>query len=172
MSQKKPNRVLIVVLASVAGVLALCVVLGIIGAIVGGNDKPAAVPTPAAITTADASTQPAPTTAAPASRAAGAATTAAASPARIPPTPNAETWAAYIAALKRIDPDIVHGKEEKAVDRGRDQCGSVKDWPNDQAKLVNLTNKRFIGPTHPQGFGTAKAEQILAAVRKYICPTY
>jgi hypothetical protein len=90
----------------------------------------------------------------------------------IPPKPEAKTWAAYIAALKKIDIAIVGDDEEQAVDRGRDQCSSVKEWPNDEAKLISLVNKRFTSPDHPQGFGNAKSKKILAAVRKYICPSY
>jgi hypothetical protein len=81
-------------------------------------------------------------------------------------------WAKFIAALDAIDPDIVHGKAEKAVDRARNQCGSVKQHPKDQARLVKLTDMRFSSPGHPDGFGAAKATKILAAARKYICPTY
>jgi hypothetical protein len=90
----------------------------------------------------------------------------------IPPKPDAATQKAYIAVLTALDPDIVHGKEDTAVNRGRDQCSSVKEWPNDQTKLVDLTQKRFTSPGHPEGFGPAKSAQILAAVRKYLCPTY
>jgi hypothetical protein len=90
----------------------------------------------------------------------------------IPPKPDAATQQSYIAALTAIDRDIVHGKEDKAVDRGRNQCSSVKEWPTDQAKLVDLTQKRFSSPEHPDGFGPAKSAQILAAVRKYLCLTY
>ena len=89
-----------------------------------------------------------------------------------PPTPGPKAWRAYIAALDAIDPDIVHGKEEKAVDRGRNQCSSVKAWPNDQAKLIDLIRQRFTSPDHPGGFGPAKGRKILAAVRRHICPTY
>ncbi len=90
----------------------------------------------------------------------------------IPPEPDPATWRKYINALNAIDPEIVNGKEEKAVDGGRDQCSSVKEFPDDQAKLVDLTNRRFLSPNHPDGFGKATAAKILAAVRKYICPTY
>ncbi|GLH97341.1 hypothetical protein [Phytohabitans aurantiacus] len=90
----------------------------------------------------------------------------------IPPAPEAKAWTAYIAALRKIDPAIVGDDEEKAVDRGRNQCGSVKEHPDDEAKLVDLTNKRFTAPGHSAGFGKAKATKILAAVRKYICPSY
>lgn len=90
----------------------------------------------------------------------------------IPPKPDAATRQSYIAALTAIDPDIVHGKEDTAVSRGRDQCSSIKQWPNDQAKLVDLTQKRFTSPDHPDGFGPAESTRILAAVHEFLCPTY
>ncbi|MCF2531763.1 hypothetical protein [Yinghuangia soli] len=89
-----------------------------------------------------------------------------------PPEPDATTWAAYIRDLKAIDPDIVHGKEEKAVDRGRNQCRSIKDHKGDRTKLVDLTNQRFSSPDHPEGFGLSKASRILDVVHQHLCPTY
>ncbi|MEU7879062.1 hypothetical protein [Microbispora bryophytorum] len=88
-----------------------------------------------------------------------------------PPKPDSETQARFITALNSIDGEIVTGKE-MAVDWARSLCSMVKDRPNDQAKLVDLTNQRFRAPGHLDGFGKAKATKILAAVRKYICPTY
>ncbi|WP_025620341.1 hypothetical protein [Salinispora cortesiana] len=91
----------------------------------------------------------------------------------IPPEPDKESWDAYIAELKEIDPAIVGTKDERTlISRGRSQCGSVKQWPDDQSKLVELTNLRFTAPGYSEGFGEAKAEKILAVVRTYICPTY
>lgn len=90
----------------------------------------------------------------------------------IPPKPDAATQQAYVAALIAIDPDIVHGKEDKAVDRGRNQCSSIKQGPGDRAKLVGLTQQRFSSPTHPEGFGEAKSAQILDVIRKHLCPTF
>lgn len=82
-----------------------------------------------------------------------------------------DTEAAYLASLRRIDPDIVGDKEPNIlVDRGRNQCGSISQWPDDEAKLVDLTNKRFTAPGHPDGFGAAKAKKILKVVREYVCP--
>jgi hypothetical protein len=101
-----------------------------------------------------------------------AATSAAADVPGIPPAPDAETQTAYIAALRAIDPDIVGDKDPKTiVNRGRDQCSSIPG-NQDEAKLVDLTNKRFTSPDHPDGFGDAKSKRILATVRKYICPSY
>lgn len=91
----------------------------------------------------------------------------------IPPTPAPAEWKAYIAALNKIDPAIVGEKdEERIIDRGRDMCSVVKEWPDDEAKLVDLTNKRFTASDHPNGFGDAKSKRILAVVRQHICPTY
>ncbi|MGW5259673.1 hypothetical protein ACWEQG_01780 [Microbispora sp. NPDC004025] len=90
----------------------------------------------------------------------------------IPPKPDPRTQAAFIQALEAIDPDIVHGKEDKAVDRARNQCSSIKEHPDDRDRLVQLTNMRFTSPDHPDGFGKAKSAKILAAVRTYICPAY
>ena len=90
----------------------------------------------------------------------------------IPPKPDTATQAAYVADLDAIDKAIVGGKVERAVDRGRDQCRSIKDFPNDRAKLVELTNKRFTAPEHPERFGAVKAGKILDVVHKRLCPTY
>ncbi|MGQ0776311.1 MAG: hypothetical protein ACT4NY_18105 [Pseudonocardiales bacterium] len=87
-----------------------------------------------------------------------------------PPKPDAATAAAYVADLEAIDPDIVHGKPDKAVSRGRDQCTSVAEWPDDQAKLVGLVQRRFISPDHPDGFGPEESARILSVVRQYLCP--
>jgi hypothetical protein len=87
------------------------------------------------------------------------------------PTPDAETQAAYLAALAAIDPAIIGDKDPRTlVNRGRDQCGSVAEWPDDEERLIELTNRRFTSPDHPQGFGPEKAARILDAVRTYICP--
>lgn len=94
----------------------------------------------------------------------------------VPPKPDDEAAEAFIAALNANDPDIVHGKPGKAVDRARNQCSSVSDWQGVgepkliDARLVELTRKRFTSPNHPDGFGTEVAVRILAAAREYICP--
>ena len=90
----------------------------------------------------------------------------------LPPTPNPADWAAYIKALDALDPDIVHGKEEKAVSRGIDTCSAFKRYPDDTAQQVKVTGQRFTSPTHPEGRDQATAEKILDAAHKHICPTY
>ncbi|MDX3629033.1 hypothetical protein PV728_01650 [Streptomyces europaeiscabiei] len=90
----------------------------------------------------------------------------------LPPTPNAADWAAYIKALDAIDPDIVHGKEDKAVSRGINTCSGFKRYPDDRTKQVNFTKQRFTSPTHPEGRDTATAEKILDTAHKHICPDY
>jgi hypothetical protein len=74
----------------------------------------------------------------------------------------------HIADLTAVDPAIVASKPDRAVSRG--QCGSVKEWPSDQAELVGLTEQRFTTTNGP--IGAVKAEKVLASVRKYICPPY
>lgn len=88
----------------------------------------------------------------------------------LPPRPDAATQAAYIAALRAIDPDIIGGKDERTiVDRGRNQCLSIRNGAS-EAKLIEQTNIRFTAPGHPDGFGEAKAKKILEVVRKHLCP--
>ncbi|MFI7249776.1 hypothetical protein [Micromonospora chalcea] len=111
-----------------------------------------------------------PTSAAVPSASAGEAT-APANAGGLPPAPDAAAQAAYVDALRKIDPEIVGDKDQKAlVNRGRDTCSSIASFPKDEAKLVDLTNQRFTAPGHPEGFGEAKAKKILAAVRTHICP--
>ncbi|MFD5888711.1 DUF732 domain-containing protein [Streptomyces sp. NPDC060334] len=95
----------------------------------------------------------------------------AAAAAGIPPSPAPEQRVIYLAALNKIDPEIVNGKEDKAISRGLSQCQSMKD-EKDPTKRVESTNRRFIGPNHPDGFGPTKAAFILAAVQTNLCPTY
>jgi hypothetical protein len=92
------------------------------------------------------------------------------SEAGIPPKPDAASSDAYIEALTAIDPDIVHGKPDKAISRGRNQCSSIKDHPSDQARLIQLAGVRFTSPNHPDGFGPIKSEKIVEAVRTHLCP--
>ncbi|MFD5413486.1 DUF732 domain-containing protein [Streptomyces nojiriensis] len=92
-------------------------------------------------------------------------------PAGIPPSPAPEQRAIYLAALNKIDPKIVNGKDDEAVSRGLSQCQSMKD-EKDPTKHVESTNRRFISPNHPDGFGPTKAAFILAAVQTNLCPTY
>ncbi|MDR3032927.1 MAG: DUF732 domain-containing protein [Kitasatospora sp.] len=89
----------------------------------------------------------------------------------LPPKPDQATVTKYIAALDAIDKDIVHGKPDTAVTRGRDECSSIGQGKA-QDELVQLAIKRFTSPDHPQGFGPEKAAKILQAVHENICPTF
>jgi hypothetical protein len=89
----------------------------------------------------------------------------------LPPEPSAETAAAYIAALNAIDPDIAHGKDYKALSRGSDTCRTIKDHPA-RAKQIELTNRRWTSPTHPEGHGLTTAEKILDITHKHLCPDF
>jgi hypothetical protein len=90
---------------------------------------------------------------------------------RLPPKPDQAIEAAYVADLEAIDPDIVHGKPDKAVNRGRNQCLGIAEWPEDQTRLIDRVQKRFTSPSHPHGFGPNKSAQILAVVRKHLYTT-
>lgn len=87
----------------------------------------------------------------------------------IPPEPDATTADAYITALQAIDPDIVHGNPDQALDRGRNVCQSIADGAEGE-QLITSTNMRFTSPDHPDGFGQAVAAQILEHTRTYLCP--
>ncbi|MEU1212595.1 hypothetical protein ABZ424_09160 [Streptomyces sp. NPDC005790] len=90
----------------------------------------------------------------------------------LPAEPNPAQRQVYLESLNAIDTDIVHGKDDKAVSRGINQCGTVKTSPNDYIKLIETTNSRFTSPDHPDGHGTIKAERILKVVRDNICPDF
>ncbi|MER0478478.1 hypothetical protein ABR737_09020 [Streptomyces sp. Edi2] len=90
----------------------------------------------------------------------------------IPPKPDAAAQLAYIRALTGIDPDIVHGKEAKAVDRGRNQCQTIHNFPKDTSKQARMAEMRFTSPSHPQGFGKVKAAQIVVAVHTNLCAKF
>lgn len=91
----------------------------------------------------------------------------------IPPKPDEATKAVYLDELRAIEPKLVdEDNPDKAVDRGRNQCRSVSETPTDQARLVDLTNRRFIAPGFSDGFGPEVAERVLVVVRKHLCPTY
>lgn len=86
----------------------------------------------------------------------------------IPPRPAGGIAAAYIADLEEINPAIVAGHDsEVIVDRGRDVCSMVGSVS--AARLVGYTNEEFTAPGHPDGFGMATAQRILAATQKRLC---
>ncbi|MEU5150107.1 hypothetical protein AB0G42_23380 [Streptomyces yangpuensis] len=89
----------------------------------------------------------------------------------IPPEPTGDKRVIYLATLGGIDPDIVDGKDDQAISRGRDQCAAMKD-EKDPAKRIAQVEQRFTGPGHPGGFGPTKSALILATVQANICPTY
>lgn len=128
----------------------------------------ACVPTDA--DTADPSTPP-PSSPAKPSPEASPTTSAKAGAGGLPPKPSPQARRAFLAELQRIDPAIIGDKDpDRIVNRGRDQCSSVRTRPDDEAYLVKTTQLRFTTPEYPDGIGAKKAARILRAVRKYICP--
>ncbi|MEU5160642.1 hypothetical protein AB0G74_13675 [Streptomyces sp. NPDC020875] len=91
----------------------------------------------------------------------------------LPPKPDATVAAAYIAALNAIDPRIVKtGKEDQAISRGLNQCGSIKS-AKDKSELPQQALDRFtIGTRLPDIATPATGTAILAAVHKNLCPTF
>lgn len=90
----------------------------------------------------------------------------------LPPSPKPAARAAYLDGLNAIDPDIVHGKDDKAVSRGINSCSSIKNFPDDEAKQIEFTGNRFSSPTHPEGRDATTAKKILDLARKNICPDF
>lgn len=87
----------------------------------------------------------------------------------IPTEPDQATADAYIAALNAIDPRIVGGDVEQAIDRGRDACSTITD-ASGQMPDVDAVNLRFTSPDAPTGWSPEIAEQILTVVRQHLCP--
>ncbi|WP_331738748.1 hypothetical protein [Streptomyces sp. NBC_01276] len=87
---------------------------------------------------------------------------------QVSPAPGQQ--ATYLAALNAIDPEIVNGKDDKAISRGLDQCTAMKTETNPNRRVTQV-EERFISPHHPGGFGPAKSSLILGAVQKNLCPT-
>jgi hypothetical protein len=90
----------------------------------------------------------------------------------LPAEPKGAQRQAFIDGLNAIDPDVVHGKEDKAVSRGIDTCGILKRFPGDRAKQIDQSNRRWSSPMHPEGHGLAKAAKILDVAHKNICPDF
>ncbi|KUN81081.1 hypothetical protein [Streptomyces griseoruber] len=92
--------------------------------------------------------------------------------AALPPRPDRDGEGAYVRALTAIDPDIVHDKEDEAVERGRDQCATIHAHPGDREKQISAAMQRFVSPGHPDGFGRVKSTRIVEAVHTNLCPDY
>lgn len=90
----------------------------------------------------------------------------------LPPSPKPVDRAAYIDGLNAINPDIVHGKDDKAISRGINACSSIKNLPGETAKQIGMASRRFTSPTHPEGRDTATSKKILALAHKHICPDF
>ncbi|MCI4045464.1 hypothetical protein [Streptomyces sp. TRM75563] len=82
----------------------------------------------------------------------------------IPDAPTGADRAAYLAAIKAVDPAIVED-EEKAIDAGRNQCSSLAN-PNDKSDW--LAAQRFGNDARP--LTDAQGKQLNAALRATLCP--
>lgn len=88
----------------------------------------------------------------------------------IVPAPDESTAAAYVAALNAISPEIVDGNPAKAVSRGRNQCDSIRNFPDDRERLIDYVRIRFNSDRHPDGFDRETSGKILDVVRAHLCP--
>ncbi|WP_326678523.1 hypothetical protein [Streptomyces sp. NBC_01237] len=82
----------------------------------------------------------------------------------IPDAPTGADRAAYLAAIKAIDPAIVED-EEKAIDAGRNQCSHLA---SPSGKSDWLAAQRFGNDARP--LTDAQGKQLNAALRKTLCP--
>ncbi|MFS0697795.1 hypothetical protein [Streptomyces nitrosporeus] len=88
------------------------------------------------------------------------------------PQTTPEQEAAFVAALDAIDTDIAHGKADKAASRGRSQCQTIHENPDDTAKQIEFAGKRFTSPTHPEGRTPDIAKKINSAAHEHLCPDF
>ncbi|MFF7180151.1 hypothetical protein [Streptomyces sp. NPDC008121] len=91
----------------------------------------------------------------------------------LPPDPDATTRQAYLDALNAIDPRIIKsGKEDQAVSRGINQCGSIKTT-KDEAKLAETALERFtVGTRLPDIATPDTGRKIVKAVHTHLCPDF
>jgi hypothetical protein len=88
-----------------------------------------------------------------------------------PAAPDQEHRAGYLAALEKVNPELVEDRDPDAlVNRGIDQCRDLKERPKGQ--WLTWVKTRFSSPEHPDGFDDATSAKVLAVVRKYICPSF
>ncbi|PWG08765.1 hypothetical protein DF268_35945 [Streptomyces sp. V2] len=92
----------------------------------------------------------------------------------LPPEPDIATRKAYLDALNAIDPRIAKkGKDDQTVDRGRNQCSSIKNTPSDRDKLIQQTLERFTITTRLPDIATPQTgTKVLDAVHTHLCPTF
>lgn len=82
----------------------------------------------------------------------------------IPPKPTGAKRAAYLAAVKAVDPNL-SGSDERIVNAGRDQCQTLN---NGGATPDHLAAERFGTGDHPLTDEQGKA--LNAALRATLCP--
>lgn len=87
---------------------------------------------------------------------------------RVPIPPHA-MQRQFQAALDAIDPDIVHGKLDKAVSRARNVCQAWKSCP-DRTSYLAAVAKRFSSPRRPNGWDPETVSAIASAIEQFIRP--
>ncbi|MGQ4514233.1 hypothetical protein [Streptomyces sp. DW26H14] len=82
----------------------------------------------------------------------------------IPPAPTGAKRAAYLAAIKAVDPALVQ-KPDRAIDNGRNQCQALD---NGTSGTDHAAAERFGTDTHPITDTQGKA--LNAVLRLTLCP--
>ncbi|MFJ4907709.1 hypothetical protein ACIQCR_24660 [Streptomyces sp. NPDC093249] len=92
----------------------------------------------------------------------------------LPPEPTATARQAYLDALNAIDPRIIKkGKEDQAVSRGLNQCSSIKNGKNSEAKLAETALERFTVTSRlPEIANPKTGTAINTAVHTHLCPGF
>jgi elongation factor Tu len=85
------------------------------------------------------------------------------------PIPPLDVQRQFRATLDAINPDIVHGKLDKAVSRARDVCQAWKTC-HDEASHFAAVAARFSSPRHPNGWDQATVIAIASAIAQYLQP--
>lgn len=91
----------------------------------------------------------------------------------LPQDPNTKDRQAYLDALNAIDPRIIKpGKDDQAVSRGINQCGTFHTT-KDEAKLAESALERFTVTTRLPDIATHETGQkIVKAVHTHLCPDF
>jgi hypothetical protein len=85
------------------------------------------------------------------------------------PIPSLDAQQQFQAALDAIDPDIVHGKLDKAVGRARNVCQVWKTC-RDRTSYMAAVAARFSSPRRPSGWDEITVARIADAIAKFIQP--
>jgi hypothetical protein len=85
------------------------------------------------------------------------------------PIPRPAVQQQFQAALDSVDPNIVHGKLDKAISRAPDVCQAWKNCPDQPFRHAEVA-ARFSSPNRSNGWDATTVAAIAAAIERYIQP--